>query len=440
MKERNAYGQVPHTPGAVIGSLWRNWAISYGALTLPMVLAFFLPRITIPFILLIEAYLLTAYSRAKGRMALGSCAHILIVTRRVLAISGIIMIGILVLYTDRVIPTVFRVETFNADIPFIICLVMTPVQVIVGGLRLAFGERNARCRRCKERHKAYAPDTAIVHIYFRESRYQLQILLAISLVLGAIEYWYYFARYINVNLNPQDLFIFNVLPLIAYLLSLFFLGGRYATIEHLYDSMYGHRTENTRATRVRFLVFSGDELMVALQPNGRWDTPFSDTIGYSDNLGDHRAAVMFSDQSGIAKPSVKYLFTNATFATDNNVIHYAVFLTPEQRETLGADKMWFTAYMIDQALHTRALEPLLAQELYRIHTITMAWKTYDREGKRLYPIRHYRPTFRLRDLPEWNVDYDDDHWVFVSRFNQDRSFFRLRKAWLKFTSIFPKAH
>lgn len=440
MKDQNAYGQMPRTPGAVIGALWRNWAISYGALTLPMVLAFFIPRVTIPFILLIEAYLLAAYSRAKGRLALGSCAHILIVARRTLAISGLIMIGILVLYTDRVIPTVFRIETFNADIPFIICLVMAPVQIVLSALRLLLGEKSSRCRRCKERHKAYAPDTAIVHIYFRESRYQLQILLAISVVLGAIEYWYYFARYINVNLNPQDLFIFNLLPLVAFLLSIFFLGGRYATIEHLYESMYGHPTETKRSTRVRFLVFSGNELMVALQPNGRWDTPFRQTIGFTDHLGDHRAAVMFSDATAISSPTVKYLFTNATFATENNVIHYAVFLNGEQRESLGPEKMWFTAYMIDQALSTRALEPLLAQELYRIHTITLAWKTYDREGHRLYPIRHYRPTFRLSDLPSWTVDYDDDHWVFVSRFNQDRSFFRLRKAWMKFTSIFPKAH
>ena len=97
MKDQNAYGQMPTTPGAVIGALWRNWAISYGALTLPMVLAFFVPRVTIPFILLIEAYLLTAYSRARGRMALGSCAHILIVSRESLAISGWSMSGILVL-------------------------------------------------------------------------------------------------------------------------------------------------------------------------------------------------------------------------------------------------------------------------------------------------------------------------------------------------------
>lgn len=63
----------------------------------------------------------------------------------------------------------------------------------------------------------------------------------------------------------------------------------------------------------------------------------------------------------------------------------------------------------------------------------MAWKTYDREGKRLYPIKHYRPTFRLRDLKDWDVDYSDTSWFAVAENNQDRPFFRTRKFWRKIT-------
>ncbi len=439
MKDHNISGHGPHTPSAVISSLWYNWVIGYGALTIPKIVAFFMPRITIPFIILLEAFFLSAYMRSRGHRTLGSCFHLLVVSCRALAITGLAMIAILIMFTDHIVPTVFRIETYNGDIPFIVCLVMAPVQLLTCAWRLLFGDKTARCRRCHDRHKAYAPDTAIVQIYFRESRYQLQVLLAISAVLATLEYWYYFTRYINANLNQQDLFVFNVLPILACILSIFFLGGRYTTLDHLYKSMYGDATANRRITRVRFLVFCGDELLVSMKQNGKWDTPFAQTMHHTDHLGDHRAKVMFADESGISEPVVKYLYTNLTYATDSNVIHYAVFLTPAQRESLGPEKMWFTAYMIDQALATRSMEPLLAQELYRIHTITMAWKTYDRDGKRLYPIRNYRPTFRLRDLPDWNVDYDDDHWVHVARFNQDQSFFRLRKLWMQLTSIFPKS-
>jgi hypothetical protein len=63
----------------------------------------------------------------------------------------------------------------------------------------------------------------------------------------------------------------------------------------------------------------------------------------------------------------------------------------------------------------------------------MAWKTYDRQGRKLYPIKHYRPTFRLRDLKRWTVDYDDLFWLTVATNNQDRPFFRVRKIWQRIT-------
>jgi len=70
--------------------------------------------------------------------------------------------------------------------------------------------------------------------------------------------------------------------------------------------------------------------------------------------------------------------------------------------------------------------------------MTMAWKTYDRNGRRLYPIRHYRPTFRLRDMPRWDVDYDDQTWFDVAINNEDHRFFRLRSFWNRLTGVFKR--
>ena len=65
----------------------------------------------------------------------------------------------------------------------------------------------------------------------------------------------------------------------------------------------------------------------------------------------------------------------------------------------------------------------------------MAWKTYDRQGRRLYPIKHYRPTFRLRDLKDWDVDYSDLSWMSIAENNQDRPFFHTRRLWRKITGL-----
>lgn len=157
-------------------------------------------------------------------------------------------------------------------------------------------------------------------------------------------------------------------------------------------------------------------------------------------MGDHEARLLFNELSGINDFALRYCYTNRAFASDTNMIHYAVFVDSPDNVTIDDKKRWFNPYMLDSCLAANILSPILANELYRIHTITMAWKTYDREGRRLYPIKHYRPTFRLRDLRNWTVDYDDDSWLDVANRNEDRRFYRLRQLWERITGLLkPKS-
>ena len=187
---------------------------------------------------------------------------------------------------------------------------------------------------------------------------------------------------------------------------------------------------------MRFLIFCADELLLHLGANESWDTPAEVTVGRTASLGMPRAELLFNEVSGHPAPSMRYCFTNDGFATGSNMIHYAVFIDPEQKDLFTHDDVWFNSYMLDSALSTSSLSPILANELFRIHTITMAWKTYDRNGRRLYPIRHYKPTFRLRDLRDWTVDYDDETWFDVAHNNEDRRFYKLRSFWDRITNVF----
>ena len=110
----------------------------------------------------------------------------------------------------------------------------------------------------------------------------------------------------------------------------------------------------------------------------------------------------------------------------------------DREDALQQDDKWFDAYMIDAAMAKGIIAAPLANELFRIHTITMAWKTYDRRGKRLYPIRHYRPTFRLGDLRGWKVDYDDTDWLAVAYNNEDRRFYHMRRFWNRMTNVLAR--
>lgn len=74
----------------------------------------------------------------------------------------------------------------------------------------------------------------------------------------------------------------------------------------------------------------------------------------------------------------------------------------------------------------------MSTEMHRLHTITMAFKTYTTEGLRRYNIKNYRPTFRIKDIKSLDVDFNDSSWLFVADNNEDIPFFRFRKFWRKY--------
>lgn len=422
----------------ILHNLQVNWAIAYGAITLPLILAMWIPKLVLPLLIFIEAWAIISAMRANYRGLFDQCSLILTIASRVLLISSAVMFLIAVLCTDYLVPTVIHLDLYNSEIPFVTCLVVFPVTAIVCAVWLFAGIGDKHSRECQRRNGYYAGDSITATLYHRETRYQVGVLLILALALGAVEYWYYFARYINSDMNAPDRFFFNYIPAIMYLLSLVFVYGRYTSMKVLYEALDAANPSKQNRTLVRYLIFSLDELLLHPGKDGLLDTPAEAVIGRVPSIGTQRARLIFEEMTGIDKFDIRYCFTNDGFASGSNIIHYAVFITPEQKSAFEAPDEWANPYMLDKALATNALSPLLANELYRIHTITMAWKTYDRQGRRLYPIRHYRPTFRFRDMPDWEVDYDDQTWFDVAHNNEDRSFYRLRLLWNRFTGLFTK--
>lgn len=430
---------VPSSQSTVVlRTLWRNWAIAYGAITLPLLVSLVVPRIFIPFVALVEAWTLASMERSAKSPVNGACSLVLKVATRIVAFTALVMFLIVVLCTDWLVPTVIHLDLYNSEIPFITCLVVFPITIIIGMMWLYAGLASNYCRNCQSRNGYYAGDDLVATLYYRESRYQLTLLVIIALVLGAVEYWYYFARYINSNLNVPDRLFFNYMPIAMYVLSLVFMAGRYTSMRTLLNSIEEAHKSHRNHTVVRFLVFCADELLLHCSPDGTWDTPAEAVIERTPSVGDKRAASLFDRVMGCEPEHLRYCFTNDGFAAGSKMVHYAVFIKPEDSEEYAQDNMWFNPYMLDRALATNSLSPMLANELFRIHTITMAWKTYDRSGKRLYPIRHYRPTFRFRDLAGWDVDYDDQTWFDVAHNNEDKPFYRIRRVWHRLTGVFNR--
>ena len=242
--------------------MWRNWTVCYGAITLPLLLSLFIPLAWLPFATLLEVYLLSSIRRSDILSTVSACSVLTGIAIRVLFMSSVIMIAINLMCTDWLIPTVWRLRVYNSEIPFVVCLIISPLAVLFCGLSLLFGLGDTSSRNYQRRNGFHAGDSVAATLYHREARYQTTVLLCLSAVMGAVEYFYYFARYINANFNDPDRFFFIYMPMVVYLLSIVILHARYQSVTILCEALVNAQGGRHTGTIVRYLVFKDDDLRI----------------------------------------------------------------------------------------------------------------------------------------------------------------------------------
>jgi len=415
----------------LVMGLWINWALAFGAIALVLVFPFFMSKSWMPLPVLLLSYLLLVYSRRESRRESNGCVLTLRVAMLTLFWSAVAMETINILNSHMLFDGAIDWSTSNREIPFITGLILFPVMALICLWMKIRGYNTRFCQNCMARNGYFPGNGVVSSLYSRESRYQVSLLLCLAIALSAVEWWYYFYYYININMNTPDKFFFNYMPIALYVLSLYFIWMRYTNLA----AVIGPIAENSSATdsTVRYLILAGDKIKLAPGDSDRWDTPARAEVNPSQILTDDDARKEFSRMSGRTDFILKFLYSGKAHDMRSDVLHYATFIPEEQRDSGWLPGQWFTLDQIDRLMKTARLSAELTDEIYRIFTITMAWKTYDREGRRLYPIKHYRPTFRLRDFKDWDVDYGDTSWLEVSDNNQDRPFFRTRRLWRKLT-------
>ncbi len=145
---------------------------------------------------------------------------------------------------------------------------------------------------------------------------------------------------------------------------------------------------------------------------------------------------MFEQISGLRDEfNMRFLYVNANKESACNIFHYLCVLKSHNSiEGSDFNGKWYKQSHLERMLSEGLASSLLTSEIHRIYTVTMASKTYDRKGHRLYGIKHYKPSFRLRDLDDIDVDFNDPVWLMIADDNEDRPFFQLRKLWRKYVS------
>ncbi|MDE6270724.1 MAG: hypothetical protein K2M12_07745 [Muribaculaceae bacterium] len=417
-------------------ALFYSYAVTVGLLVVLLGVSFYISKTLFPAVVLVTAFLLSAIMRSWPSESRQQCNRMAWTVEATLVVSALVMMVLLLSHVKALFGDRFNTRYFNPDMPYITCLVVQTIGALVSLYALFMGRSLGVCRRCREKFGEYDNNSMASMLFNDESAQQLRMFFWICFGMGVVQWTYFFVFFINVNFNSPDLFMFCYLPVAVYLFSLLYLAMRYYSIAEAFKATKSGATKVNRGTQLRFIVTGGDRMLLRENGNEEYDTPYRAEVSLV-KPDDAKARERFEAMGGPAGTPMRFLYENFNTGGERTM-HYAAFV--EENECAKASKggNWFTLYEVDRFLNTGRLAPMMANEIVRIYTVTMAWKTYDRQGHRLYPIKHYKPIFRLRDFKDWDVDYNDPAWVQVSMENEDQPFFRARRLWRKCLNIFSR--
>ena len=426
--------------GQAVRSLWRVWAFSMGAPILVIVLGLWISLAWLPVLAFLLEFILFLRIRINRNAELPTCYLMPFVMSRILFWSGLIMLIIDQLnvhgYSER------WFELVNPNLPYIPILVLAPVTAVIAGWAV-WRKHNLRfCEDCRMRFGTPAERGFLGKMFSQEGRYQVEFTMTLGIILTVVEYLYYFLAYINVNINTSDKFFFVWLPTIFYGVSLVTMALKYISLWSYYDQeITGNNVRRPDTTQLRYLIFDNEKLYLVepdnvLSPLSRGlDTPATITLNRREDVPLYEARQYFQQLEVGSDFELRLMYKSIDAGGDSNVFHYIVTLTdPNSIADSRLRGNWYTLPELERLLNSNSLSSMLAAEIHRLYTITMAWKTYDRSGRRLYKIKNYRPTFRLRNIQNWDVDFNDPHWLRVAVNNQDKPFYQVKRFWRRYVN------
>lgn len=418
-------------------AMWRDWVVACGAPMLVMLFSLWVSAIWLPLVTFIITAILVFLVKTSKRDDGMSCSLSIFVMSRVLFISGVVMLALAFLLKHDLLEQWFGPHNrVHAYIPE---LVIAPIAFFVGWYVLLKRAELGFCKECLERIGQHVEQGFLGRLFRQEGTFQQKVQTYIFLGLTIEGYLYYWLVYYNGFFSATDKLAFVWVPIIVYGLSVIYMGLRYFMLWMYYgQDRQGGDVDHSGVTRLRYLIVSDDKIYLAPKDASKseywgettFDTPAEYTFQHRDDIDMHHAEDYFEGLSSLSDFKMRFMYESRTVGGASNVLHYIVDIKdPKSLEKSHLGGKWYTLDEVSHLLHRRRLAPEFASELGRLYRITMAWKTYDRNGHRRYRIKHYRPAFRMRDIHNPEVDFNDRQWLYVSRMNEDIPFFRLRRWW-----------
>lgn len=427
--------------------LWTNWLEGSGAITLLVILSLWVKPLYLPFIAFGMMAVLYYQIRRNREIRLPSCYILPFVVTRVLFWTGLVMILLNLVYNTPLAGYFLDISKINRDIPFICVLITSPITTVIAGYSYLRRHRGSFCRDCQMRNGTPAERGFLGMVYTQVGMYQVGMLFWLSAVPAIIGWIYYALLYVNTDLSLPDKFVFFIIPFLLWLFAAIYLGVRYIGLWGYYkQNIEGSLERHGAYTLVRCIVIWDNYIGVCppetdadkkISLDDKSDTPLSIYINRVESLSPIQAESYFTNFSGVRHPDMRFMYANLVGNADCNILHYLCFLDDSQKDDFEKhfpSCRWLTLNEVANMINNHKLAPLMSSEIIRLHTIAMAWKTYDSKGRRRYKIKNYRPTFRICDIHKWDIDYNDPQWLYIADNNQDTPLHALRYFWRKYIS------
>lgn len=413
-----------------------NWAVINGAPVIAVLAGLWLPHVWLPFVAILLIPILVIYGNYMSQTQALSCALSRRYTEWALGISALIML-VINLSDTHFGHKLFGLSPNSGIIPYVPAAIIYPALTAFTFLQWLQIGKTEYCRACSSHAQSSVESTLITGIYHTQIRYLIILSLTLLCIESAVILVYFFTFYINVNYNASDTFFFFIFPTVLYFLSAIYVYLRFSSLRFGIATMGFKHSEDIRR-QIRYLVIKGEKMLLAENHTSLpgvtfWDTPIIYDLSDKETASENSIKEIFTDLTSIENFSLRQLYFRFDHDTVRETIVCAVFL-PDDADVSTLDGEWLNTYAIDKLYNSGALTKSMNSDVRRIFIITMAWKTYTLDGKRLYPIKNYRPTFHIGDFKNWDVDYNDLRWVEVYKINEDRLFWRLRKFWRTYVS------
>lgn len=294
---------------------------------------------------------------------------------------------------------------------------------------------NTFCSDCLLRNGLPQEREKLGHIYVKEKRYLLNRLMKVSGLVLVLSLFPVFWGADRLNSQVAVNLIYVYIPLFIVVADSFYIRFRYFIVDKI------QKKENSlvfpyngQFKLIRILLFDNDGIYF-VEKNGQKDTPFEFYEPFVEKVSSHSAKRFMEDALGFFVSNDDLRFCYGTADPDNRrcIEHYLCYVDSRQatasfERQKEVEGIWLTKQDLESGFQ-HGFSGIVCSEFHRIYTVMQTSKVYLPNGKRRVDIKGYSPHFTLSELRTTDVDFSDNRWMLLSRFNKDMAFYSLKRAW-----------